>query len=169
VSFQDHPQADRFLAALRDGGWRAGEELPFHDPGCYGCGPSNPAGFGLRAVATEGEAVRAELTFDARFRGAPGLAHGGAIAGAFDDLFGLVLVRVLVPAVTVDLAVSYRRPVHLEVPCDLRAEVVDRDGRDLHLAGTLDQDGERKVAASGRFRLIEPERMLNRYERIERG
>jgi acyl-coenzyme A thioesterase PaaI-like protein len=168
VPFQDHPEADRFLAAIRDGGWKPGEELPYHHPDCYGCGPANEVGFGLRAVAEPGEAVRAELTFDGRFRGAPGLAHGGAIAGAIDDLFGLVLVRVLVPAVTVDLSVSYRRPVHLDEPCRLWAEVVHRDGRDLDLHATLEQHDERKVEARGRFRIIGPERMANRYEPVER-
>jgi acyl-coenzyme A thioesterase PaaI-like protein len=167
VPFEDHPQADGFLAAIRDGGWQVGEELPFHHPDCYGCGPSNTCGFGLRAVAEEGEAVRAELTFDDRFRGAPGLAHGGAIAAAVDDLFGLVLVRVLVPAVTVELSVSYRRPVHLDAPCLLRAEVVGRAERDLELRATVEQHEETKVEARGRFRIISPERMANRYEPIE--
>jgi acyl-coenzyme A thioesterase PaaI-like protein len=167
VPFEDHPQADRFLAAIRDGGWQVGEELPFHHPDCYGCGPSNTCGFGLHAIAEEGEAVRAELTFDGRFRGAPGLAHGGAIAAAVDDLFGLVLVRVLVPAVTVELSVSYRRPVHLDEPCRLRAEVVGREGRDLDLRATVEQHHEVKVEAQGRFRIISPERMANRYEPLE--
>jgi acyl-coenzyme A thioesterase PaaI-like protein len=164
----DHPEAERFLGAVRDGGWATGTELPYHHPGCYGCGPANEAGFGLRAVAEAGEAVRAELTFDRRFRGAPGLVHGGAIAGVVDDLFGMVLLRVLVPAVTVDLNVSYRRPIHLDDPCVLRAEVVGREGRDLDLRGSIEQHDERKVEASGRFRIIERERMMNRYERVER-
>jgi acyl-coenzyme A thioesterase PaaI-like protein len=167
VPFADHPQADRFLAAIRDGGWQVGEELPFHHPDCYGCGPSNTCGLGLRGIAEAGEAVRAELTFDGRFRGAPGLAHGGAIAAAVDDLFGLVLVRVLVPAVTVDLSVSYRRPVHLDEPCLLRAEVVGRAERDLDLQATVEQHDETKVEARGRFRIISPERMANRYEPLE--
>jgi acyl-coenzyme A thioesterase PaaI-like protein len=168
VPFHDHPQADRILAALRDGGWQAGDELPFHHPGCWGCGPDNPAGFGLRAFAEPGEAVRAEVTFDDRFRGAPGLVHGGAIAGVVDDLFGMVLLRVLVPAVTTDLSVSYRRPLHLDEPCVLRAEVAEREGRNLDLLGTIEQHDRRKVEGRGRFRVIDPERMLNRYEPLDR-
>ena len=45
-----HPQLDRFLAAMQGEGFAPGEELPFHHPGCYGCGPDNPTG--LQLVAT---------------------------------------------------------------------------------------------------------------------
>jgi acyl-coenzyme A thioesterase PaaI-like protein len=165
----DHPHAERFLTAHRDGGWQVGDVLPFHHADCWGCGPDNRDGFELRATVEEGDAVRAEVTFDGRYRGAPGLVHGGAIAGIIDDLFGYVLMRVLVPAVTAELSVSYRRPLHLDEPCVLRAEVVGRTDRDLDLLATIEQHERCKVEARARFRVIEPERMMNRYEPLERG
>ena len=137
----DHPELPRFLTALEEGGWPDGEVLPRHGFACYGCGPDNPAGFGLEATAAAGGGVRAELAFDDRFLGAPGLVHGGALAGVLDDLYGMVLIRELVPAVTVDLNVSYRRPIHLGDLCVLTAELVERDGRDLHLRASIEQHG----------------------------
>lgn len=166
--FAEHPELPRFLAAVERGGWEVGDRLPRHGDRCYGCGPDNPAGFALVAHAADGAAVTAELTFDDRHLGAPGLAHGGAIAAVLDDLYGMALVRNLVPAVTVDLAVSYRRPLHLDVPCRLRAELVDRDGRDLHLTASVAQHGEERVTSTARFRVLSPERIANRYERVGR-
>ncbi|MEX1178459.1 MAG: PaaI family thioesterase [Nitriliruptor sp.] len=160
----DHPELDRFLAALEAGGWQDGEVLPRHQAGCYGCGPDNPAGFALEAVAAPDGGVRAEVTFDDRFLGAPGLVHGGALAGILDDLYGMVMVRELIPAVTVDLAVSYRRPIHLGVPCVLTGHLVERDGRDVHVSAEVIQHDEVKVTSTGRFRVMSPERIANRYE-----
>jgi acyl-coenzyme A thioesterase PaaI-like protein len=167
-SFSDHPDLDRFVAAIRAGGWAEGEVLPRHGPACYGCGPDNPAGFGLAAVAAPGGGVRAELTFDDRFLGAPGLAHGGAIAAVLDDLFGMVLIRELLPAVTVDLQVRYGRPIHLGVPTVLTGELVERDGRDVRMRAAIEQHDELKVTADASFRIIDPERLADRYEPLDR-
>jgi acyl-coenzyme A thioesterase PaaI-like protein len=162
---RQHPQLDRFLAAMRGEGFVPGEELPYHQPNCYGCGPDNPTGFGLVAYAADGDAVDAVYRFDRRFEGGPGVVHGGATAALLDDLFGRLLVRILVLAVTVDLQVRYRRPVHLEDACDLRAELVDQSAEDLHLRAVLHQHGELKVTATGHFRTIGLDRLATRYER----
>jgi acyl-coenzyme A thioesterase PaaI-like protein len=162
---RQHPQLDRFLAAMRGEGFAPGEELPYHQPNCYGCGPDNPTGFGLVAHAADGAAVEAVYRFDRRFEGGPGVVHGGATAALLDDLFGRLLVRILVLAVTVDLQVRYRRPVHLEDACDLRAELVDQSAKDLHLRAVLHQHGEQKVTATGHFRTIGLDRLATRYER----
>ena len=164
TSLTEHPELPRFLTALEEGGWQHGEVLPRHGHGCFGCGDANPASFGLQAIATP-EGVRAEVAFDARYLGAPGLAHGGAIAGVVDDLFGMLLIRQLVPAVTTDLRVRYAKPIHLDDPCELTAWQVDREGKDLHLAAAIAQHDVRKVTAEAVFRIVSPERLANRYER----
>lgn len=166
TSLAEHPELARIQAAVENGGWTPGEVLPRHGHGCFGCGDVevNPASFGLQATVTS-EGVRAELSFDARFLGAPGLAHGGAIAGALDDLFGMLLMRQLIPAVTTDLRVRYAKPIHLDDPCVLTAWQVDRDGKDLHVAAAIVQHDVRKVTADGVFRIVSPERLANRYER----
>jgi acyl-coenzyme A thioesterase PaaI-like protein len=162
---RQHPQLERFLAAMPGEGFAAGEELPYHQPDCYGCGPDNPTGFGLVAYAAEPGVVEARYRFDRRFEGGPGVVHGGATAALLDDLYGRLLVRLLVLAVTVDLQVRYRRAVHLEDGCHLRAELVGRTDRDLELRAVLRQHGEEKVTSTGHFRTIGLDRFATRYER----
>lgn len=164
--FSDHPQARELFAAWQAGGFAPGTLLPCHLPGCFGCGPDNPDGMRLRAVAAEGEAVEAEYTFEARLQGAPGVAHGGAVAAVLDDLFGFLLVRLLDPAVTRRLTVDYRRAVHLETPSLLRAELEGRDGRELHMRAELRQRGELRASATAMFVKLDAQRLLNRYEPV---
>lgn len=121
-----------------------------HHPECFGCGPDNPAGIGLR-MRVDGDLVRAELTFDARHQGAPGLAHGGAIAAALDDLFGGVLVMLAAPAVTANLNVDFRAPVPLEEPLALSACCDRADGRKLRMSATVELGGAVLTEATALF------------------
>ncbi|HWH32927.1 MAG TPA: PaaI family thioesterase [Egibacteraceae bacterium] len=165
--FSSQMAIERFLRASQGEPFQDGELLPFHLPECYGCGPENESGLHLSVRAAPENAVAGEYTFTRRLGGAPGVAHGGAVAALLDDLFGFVLVRILVPAVTRDLQVRYRRPVHLHTPCALSARLVGREGREVHMAGELRQEGQVKAAAEAVFVELEPERLLNRYERLE--
>ena len=75
------------------------ERLPSHTTTCMGCGPDNPHGLRL-VVHRSGDAVYTDVTFDERHIGAPGLAHGGAVAAACDDVLGFTLWIAGTPAVT---------------------------------------------------------------------
>src|SRR6056297_223964 len=152
---------------MRGEGFAPGEQLPYHHPGCYGCGPENAAGLQLVAYAAEPDAVTAHHTFEQRFEGAPGVVHGGATAAVLDDLFGRLLVRVLVTAVTSELSVTYLRAVHVGERCDLRAEVIDRTDRDVLMRATLTQQAVSKAVSTGRFRIMSLERLANRYEPVD--
>ena len=80
--------------------------LPSHAPGCFGCGPNNPCGLGLHAWR-DGEEVRGHVVFAEHHSGAPGFAHGGAVATALDDCLGFLLYVIGQPAVT-------EQPRHVE-------------------------------------------------------
>lgn len=108
--------------------------MPNRLRGCYGWGADNPHGVGLVVAADEYDAVVSHHTFGRRLQGGIGVAHGGATAAAFDDLFGFVLVRIMVPAVTRELTVRYRRPVRLDEECRLTARCDHRQRRDRHLS-----------------------------------
>lgn len=114
-----------------------GELLPPHSATCAGCGPDNPAGLGLR-VENSAAGVRAVHRFDDRQTGAPGIAHGGLVAAAFDDLFGFLLYSVGQLAVTRSLTVEYLRPVRLHQDYVFTASINDRSGRRLHVAAQVD-------------------------------
>ena len=104
-----------------------------HSDGCMGCGPGNPAGLHMEPWR-DGDDVVVDLVFDDRQAGAPGLAHGGAVAAACDDLFGFVLYVARTAAVTRSLQVDYRSPVPLGETQRIRARLVERDGRKIHMA-----------------------------------
>lgn len=129
--------------------------LPAHHPQCLGCGPENPHGHRLQARRS-GDHVVADHVFDQRHVGAPGIAHGGAVATVFDDLFGFTLYLVGEPAVTRRLTVTYSRPVLLGVEYALNAWVVTRNGRAVQLAAHLSPvDQERPVArADAEFAIV---------------
>ncbi|WP_320670150.1 PaaI family thioesterase [Patulibacter defluvii] len=119
--------------------------IPEHHPHCLGCGSENPAGMHLR-TRLDGEVVRGEVTFDRRQQGAPGIAHGGAVATVLDDALGSVLVVLETPAVTANLNVSFRAPTLLHQPLHVEARVVERDGRKLHLSARLMDEQDTTLA-----------------------
>ena len=80
--------------------------------------------------------------------GAPGIAHGGAVATVFDDLFGFVLFIVGKLAVTRSLQVEYLAPVRLDVPYTVTAGLDRREGRRLHVSAHLRQAGGREIATA---------------------
>ena len=129
-------------------------DLPPHHPRCLGCGPENPHGHHLQ-VWREGDVVRAEHVFDERHVGAPGIAHGGAVATVLDDLFGFLLYGIGEPAVTRHLEVGYRAPVLLGTQYLLEAGVQRREGRKLFVRGQgTDERGALVVEATAVFVVV---------------
>lgn len=120
----------------------AGTVLPTHYQHCFGCGP-NPGG--LRMVCTVGDG----LTVLARFhvsdghQGAPGLAHGGLLAAAFDETLGSLAWLLRRPAVTGRLETDFRQPVPV--------------GATLHITATVDGVTGRKIYSSAVGRLDAPD------------
>ena len=123
-----------------------------HQPHCLGCGPENPASMGVR-LRVEGERVLGSVRFDRRQEGAPGFAHGGAVATVLDDALGTVLILLRRPAVTANLNVDFRSPAFLDRELCIEARCERMEGRKLHLAGRL-LDGEETIA-EGRALFIE--------------
>jgi acyl-coenzyme A thioesterase PaaI-like protein len=116
-----------------------------------GCGSENPHGLQM-AVFRQGEQVLTDITFDERHVGAPGLAHGGAIAAACDDLLGFTLWIVEAPAVTRTLTVDYLLPVPLHQPHRVTARIASREGRALNVVGAgTGSDGVTRFTASAVF------------------
>ncbi len=124
--------------------------IAYHQPHCLGCGPENPGSLGL-AFEIDGDRVRTELVLDRRHEGAPGFAHGGAVATAFDDTLGTLLIVLKRPGVTAKLEVNYRRPLFLGRRYELEAWVESVDGRKMWLAAEAREDGELVADARALF------------------
>lgn len=126
--------------------------VPVHQPHCLGCGPENPANMGLR-LRIEDERVIGSVKFDRRQEGAPGFAHGGAVATVLDDACGTVLILIERPAVTANLNIDFRAPAFLGRDLTVEAECERIEGRKLHIVSRL-LDGE-AILAEGRALFIE--------------
>ncbi|AVH24660.1 MULTISPECIES: PaaI family thioesterase [Nocardia] len=143
-------------------------ELPPHHPDCLGCGPANPHGHSLSVRRCEGGVVAHHL-FDQRHVGAPGIAHGGAVATVIDDLFGFLLYTVGELAVTRNLDMDYLAPVLLDTPYTLHAEVRSRHGRKLNLAARMeDLEGRSVTTATAVFIVVEAEHFLQSRAKARR-
>ena len=117
-----------------------GATLPSHHlPWCFGCGPENEHGLGIRS-RLEGDVVVAELDFAPWFQGGPGVVHGGATAAFFDDLMGSVMMAHLRPAVTAKLEVNYLLPIPLGVAIKGKAWLAEADLRKLWVEATGDDE-----------------------------
>jgi acyl-coenzyme A thioesterase PaaI-like protein len=122
-----------------------GTRLPPHHDQCLGCGPDNPHGHHL-VVHRRGEEVHAVHVFTQSHVGAPGIAHGGAVATVIDDMFGFLLYLTGAPAVTRQLEVRYDAPVLLGTSYELAARVVRKEGRKLFVEAEIGEAGRPLVA-----------------------
>jgi acyl-coenzyme A thioesterase PaaI-like protein len=128
-----------------------------------GVDPAFPAmtagsGFSDRAVggATNPTSVDVDVRFEAdeviatvvlrdAFEGAPGRAHGGIVAAAFDDVTGFVIGLLHEPAFTGELTVRYVKPVPVNKPLEMRARLRGRERRKLFIEAEA-RDGDELVA-----------------------
>lgn len=110
-----------------------GTVLPEHYAGCFGCGSEHPSGLHLRVVVAEPFVVTTSLVVTAAHQGAPGLAHGGVMAAAMDEIIGFVIYLVRRPAVTARLETDFRHAVPLGTELFFRSECVAVDGRKIYL------------------------------------
>jgi acyl-coenzyme A thioesterase PaaI-like protein len=113
-------------------------------------GSASPWGVDLE-VHRVGDEIEAMVTLGSAHEGAPGRAHGGIVAGLFDDVFGFVLGVIQEAAFTGELKVRYERPTPLHRPLLCRGRLQSRDGRKLLIEGELVDatDGVNKVVARG--------------------
>jgi acyl-coenzyme A thioesterase PaaI-like protein len=95
-------------------------------------GSANPTGVDFD-VRFEGEEVVADVVLRRAFEGAPGRAHGGIVAAAFDDITGFVIALIAEPAFTGELTVRYVAPVPVEQPLEIRARLDGRERRKLFI------------------------------------
>jgi acyl-coenzyme A thioesterase PaaI-like protein len=126
-----------------------------HNPDCVGCGPANETGLHLQ-VRRLGDEFVTEVSFGRRFTGSPGIAHGGAVAMACDDLLGYAIFSVPEPAVTRSLQVQYDAPVLLGPTYRMAARLVRREGRKLFLTATgTAPDGSSVFSAEALFLIVD--------------
>ncbi len=130
-----------------------GSEIPSHYRSCFGCGEEHACGLHMRVVADEGLFINATFEVGPLHQGAPGLAHGGLLTAALDEVLGALNWLLMQPSVTARLETNFVRPVPVGSVLHLRARITGQDGRKVYTAaiGTLGPDGPVAVTASGLF------------------
>lgn len=117
-----------------------GTKLSSHYDECFGCGPEQPGGLRMQTHVGAPHVVLSTFDVTREHQGAPGLAHGGLLACAFDEALGTVVGQMLrKPAVTGRLETDFKRPVPV--------------GSTLHIIAQLDGIAGRKIYASAEGRL----------------
>lgn len=116
-----------------------GEPIASHYPRCFGCGDEHPTGLHMEIFAGEGLCVAGEFEVTEHHQGAPGLAHGGLLAAAFDEVLGAANWLLRVPAVTARLEVDFKKPVPVGTVLHIDAQITGVDGRKVytHAVGRL--------------------------------
>ena len=99
-------------------------------------GWSNPTGIELEVRFDSGEVI-ADVVLRRAFEGAPGRAHGGIVAAAFDDVTGFVIGKLQEPAFTGELTVRYLAAVPVDEPLEIRARLDGRERRKLFISAEL--------------------------------
>jgi acyl-coenzyme A thioesterase PaaI-like protein len=121
-------------------------------------GAANPTSIDLD-VDYEGDEVVARVVLRRAFEGAPGRAHGGIVAAAFDDVTGFVIGLLRQPAFTGELTVRYLAPVPVDEPLEMRARLDGRERRKLFISGEArNQHGEVVATCRAIYVAVDPTR-----------
>ncbi|WP_035304220.1 PaaI family thioesterase [Actinokineospora inagensis] len=142
----------------------AGTDLPPHYAYCFGCGDRQEDGLHLTAQVGDGHHIRSRFTVTEAHQGAPGLAHGGLLACAFDEALGTTVGNLLRrPAVTGRLETDFLRPVPVGTTLVIDAHLDGIAGRKVYVSaeGRLGPDGEVAVRARALFVLVELNHFLD--------
>lgn len=129
------PPAEAQAPVAHPGALPVGERLGPHFDECYACGDRLASGLHLVVRRAEGVAIEAVFTVTDAHQGAPGLAHGGLLAAAFDDALGYVLWILGEPAVTGRLETDYLRPVPVGATLFISARCTGVLGRKIWSTG----------------------------------
>jgi acyl-coenzyme A thioesterase PaaI-like protein len=157
----DGPARSRPESGMRDdfaNSIPADGERVEHFADCPISGADNPLSSQLVAYR-DGDGVRCDTQLGPAYEGAPGRAHGGAVAALFDDAFGFAAHVAGVPCYAGELTVRFVRPTPTEEPLVLRARATEQVGRKLYLEGTLEHRGVVVATARSLNIHVTPERL----------
>lgn len=135
-----------------------GTALGQHYAFCFGCGDEQEHGLHLRATTGDEHTIYAQFTVTEAHQGAPGLAHGGLLACAFDEALGATIGHLLRrPAVTGRLETDFVRPVPVGSILYITSRLRGVAGRQVFASadGRLDaDDGPIAVRARAIFVIV---------------
>lgn len=144
-----------------------GDEIPSHYRWCFGCGVDHPTGLHMRITAGEGLSVRGIFTVGEHHQGAPGLAHGGLLTLALDEVLGSLNWLLATPAVTGRIECDFRRPVPVGSVVHFEAKIIGQMGRRVYMSASgrlATEDGPLALTAAAIFIQVPIEHFLSNGE-----
>jgi acyl-coenzyme A thioesterase PaaI-like protein len=134
-----------------------GSMIASHFRYCFGCGSEHPAGLHMQVEAGAGLTLTASFEVSPEHQGAPGLAHGGLLSAAVDEVLGALNWLLMRPAVTARLETNFVRPVPVGSVLELQARITGVSGRKVYTAAVarLGPGGPIAVTASALFIQVE--------------
>jgi acyl-coenzyme A thioesterase PaaI-like protein len=122
-------------------------------------GSANPTSVELEVrFGHESDEVVANVVLRRAFEGAPGRAHGGIVAAAFDDVTGFVIGRLQEPAFTGELTVRYLAPVPVDATLEIRARLDGRERRKLFISADMRADDDVIATCRAIYITVDPSR-----------
>lgn len=121
---------------------------------CFCCGQDNPGGLKAQFYDLDEGKTVAVFQPGEIFQSYPQRLHGGVAASILDEALGRAILP-LEPdcwAVTAELTIRYKKPVPLDVPLKVVAQVTENSRRLFRSSGELIlPDGQVAVTASGTY------------------
>lgn len=125
-----------------------------YEPNCIVCGVGNPIGVGAQFYETEDNRVLGVFTAKQVHRSYPHTLHGGISAAILDDCIGRA-IKLTAPSLwglTVDLHLTYKKAVPVDVECFVLGSLTGEAGRVYSCEGCIIlPDGEVAVTAEGKY------------------
>ena len=117
------------------------------DHGCFGCGAANPHGLHL-SFATGVDGVRATFTPLEVHQGYEHVVHGGIISTLLDEAMAWAVAAAGIWAVTGEMHLRFRRPLHVGEPVKLLGSVTDIRTRAISTSGEIVREEDDQVIAT---------------------
>lgn len=130
----------------------AGTTVHGHYRGCFGCGDASADGLRMQITMGEGLTISSAYAVTAAHQGAPGLAHGGVLGVAIDEMLGSCGYLLGTATVTARMEIDYVRPVPVGVVLHLESAILAQHGRKVYVSaeGRLGgPDGAPALTAAG--------------------
>lgn len=122
------------------------------DHGCFGCGAANLQGLHL-VFTTDANGVSAIFTPLEVHQGYEHVVHGGIISTLLDEAMAWAVSAAGIWAVTGQMQVRFRRPLHVGETVTLHGSVTDNRSRAISASGRVmrEADGQLIATATAMF------------------
>jgi uncharacterized protein (TIGR00369 family) len=117
------------------------------DHGCFGCGAANPHGLHLKFTPGD-NGVQATFTPQGVHQGYEDVVHGGIISTLLDEAMAWAVAAAGIWAVTGEMQVRFRKPLHVGETVTLRGTVTDIRTRAISASGEIVREADGQIIAT---------------------